>query len=322
MMPQYKIIAKNSNEFSETDWTEFTSAFNTVFKKQFPVRHFKTKYFGSPLGYSVHSILFHNNQVVGMFTAIPRQYIYKEKEITIALGCDAFILKEHRKDEYFLKQMADEVIVILKNAGVNYYISIPNKTAYPYWKYYGGWKDIGRLSYYVLPLRVSGLLGKFKLLDPLTFFALKSIVSISTFIFPFSNRSVEKTIHLKRDQNFLAQRYPADYSIRNFSDKNYFVYRVYNEDNIRTAYLIECVPLSQVTIANAIKQIIKEMGREIDIIMFVGKIDNPPFFLFKVPVRMEPRIQPFIGLSTNSVLDNDFFSISSWDVGLADFDNR
>ena len=71
--------------------------FNVVFKKQFSVQHFKTKYFGSSLGYSVHGILFYNTQIVGMFTAIPRQYIYKEEEITIALGCDAFHLKRAPK---------------------------------------------------------------------------------------------------------------------------------------------------------------------------------------------------------------------------------
>ena len=206
--------------------------------------------------------------------------------------------------------------------GVNHYISIPNQTAYPYWKYFGGWKDIGQLSYYIVPLRVSGLLGKYKFLDALSFIALKTVVTLSAVIFPFSKKNIEKAIHLKRDQNYLEQRYPSDYSIRELSDKSFFVYRVYNEDNIRTAYLFECFRLSQVNIANAIKQIIKERGKEIDIIMFVGKIDNPPFFFFKVPVKMEPRVQPFIGLSINSTLDDDFFSIASWDVGLSNFDNR
>jgi hypothetical protein len=54
----------------------------------------------------------------------------------------------------------------------------------------------------------------------------------------------------------------------------------------------------------------------------VGKIDNPPFFFIKIPEKQEPRVQPFIGLSLNTASDNDFFSIESWDVGLANFDNR
>jgi hypothetical protein len=321
-MSKYQIIAKKTNELSKKEWTEFTSAFNSVFKQHFSPDYFKTKYYGSSFGYSVHGILFHDNKIVGMFTAIPRQYIFKEQEITIDLGCDAFILKEHRKDEYFLKQMADEVTTKLKNASIYHFISIPNETAYPYWKFYGGWKDIGKLNYYIVPLRVSRLLGKYNLLDSLSFFAFRTIITCSAFVFPFSKKYRNKIIHLKRDQKYFAQRFNSDYTIRQISDKGSFVYRFYKENNIRTIYLIDCFPLSQANITIALKQIIKETKGNLDIILFVGKIDNPPFFFLKVPEKSEPRVQPFIGLSFNSTSDNDFFSIDSWEVSLANFDNR
>lgn len=80
--------------------------------------------------------------------------------------------------------------------------------------------------------------------------------------------------------------------------------------------------MSQANITLAIKQIIKETEGRIDIILFVGKIDNPPFYFLKVPEKREPRVQPFIGLSLNTTQDNDFFSMDSWEVGLANFDNR
>lgn len=320
-MSQYQILAKNTCDLNENEWNEFTTAFNTVFKKQFTPNHFKIKYLGSSLGYSVHGILYHDNQIAGMFTAIPRQYSYKGKEITIGLGCDTFILKDHRKDELLLKEMADVVTTKLKTLGVSHFISIPNKTAYPYWKYYGGWKDIGRLSYYIVPLRVSKLLGKYAYLDSFSFFAFKMIVTCFSF-FSFSRKTDNKAIHLKRDQKYLDQRYSTDYVIRQMSDKIKFVYRIYNEDNIRTAYLIDCFPLSKANITIALKQIIKETRGRIDIILFVGKIDNPPFFFLKVPEKREPRIQPFIGLSFDNSIDNDFFSMDSWEVSLANFDNR
>lgn len=321
-MPQYHILVKNTDELLEEEWDEITRAFNFVFKKQFINNHFKTKYFGSSLGYSVHGILYKNSQIVGMFSAIPRQYIFKEQEIIIALGCDAFILKEHRKDEYFLKEMADVVTTRLKETGVYHLISIPNKTAYPYWIYYGGWKDIGKLNYYVIPLRVSKLIGKYKFLDFFSFLAFKTLIKCSSF-FNFSKKKDDKKIHLKRDQKYLDQRYTSvDYSIRQMSCKSSFVYRIYNEDNIRTAYLIDCFPLSKTSITIALKQIIKETKGNIDVILFVGKIDNPPFFFLKVPKKIEPRIQPFIGLSLNNSIDSDFFSMDSWEISLANFDNR
>lgn len=320
-MTQYHIAVKKTDELSENEWTEYINAFNTVFKKKLTSDHFKTKYYGASLGYSVHGILFKEDQIVGMFTAIPRQYIYKGKEIAIALGCDAFILKGHRKDELFLKDMADVVTTKLNTLGVSHFISIPNKTAYPYWKYFGGWKDIGKLSYYIIPLRVSMLLGKYAYLDSFSFFAFKMIVTCYSF-FTFLRKSDNKAIHLKRDQKYFEQRYTPDYVIRETSDKGKFVYRIYIEDNIRTAYLIDCFPQSKAHITLALKQIIKEARDKIDVILFVGKIDNPPFFFLKVPEKREPRIQPFIGLSFDNSIDNDFFSMDSWEISLANFDNR
>ena len=104
MMSQHKVIAKKTGELSEKEWLEYSNSFNKVFEKEFTVSHFKTKYFGSELGYSAHGILLHDNVIVGMFTSIPRKYIFNGQEISIGLICDAFILKEHRKDPFFFKR--------------------------------------------------------------------------------------------------------------------------------------------------------------------------------------------------------------------------
>lgn len=321
-MSQYQIILKRTDELSDTDWTQYTAAFNKVFDKQFTEVHFKNKYLGTSLDYSYHGVLMHMSQIVGMFTAMPRKYMYGEKEITIGLGCDAFILKEHRRDEFFLKDMAAIVTTAFENEGVIFFISIPNKAAYPYWKYYGGWKDIGKLDYYIVPLRVSKLLKKYRFLDVFSFSFFKTIISFFTFINFFSNISVKKKIHLKHDEEYFPQRYSSEYIIGKNNNDTSFVYRIYNEDNIRTAYLIDCFPLSPRNIAQSINKIIKESKDEIDVVIFIGKIDNPPFFFIKVPEKKEPRVQPFIGLSINDSVQEDFFLIESWEVSLANFDNR
>lgn len=320
MLP-YKIVAKTTIDLSEKEWCELTCAFNIVFKKKLSTDYFKSKYFGSSLGYSVHGMLINDDQVVGMFTAIPRDYTHNGNELTIALGCDAFILKEHRKDEYFLKQMADVVTAKLKEKNIYHCISIPNKSAYPYWKYYGGWKDIGRLNYYILPLRISKLIGRYRVLDIFSFWVLKAIISLSS-ILAFSKKSKNNKIKLKKDTAFLNQRFISDYNIKELPNEGKYIYRIYDEDNIRTAYLIDCYPSSKRNISKALKQIIKDTEGELDIILFVGKLDNTPFFFFKVPRKKEPRIQPLIGLSLDNSIDKDFFSLASWDVNLANFDNR
>jgi len=321
-MNRYQIVLKRTDELNSIEWEEYTLGFNKVFRKSFTQSYFKDKYFSSSFGYSYHGTLLFDSKIVGMFTVIPRQYIYSGQEVTIGLGCDAFILKEHRKDEFFLKEMADVVMAKYVSIGINHFISIPNQTAYPYWIYYGGWKDIGKLNYYVIPLRISKLVGKFEFLDFISFFLFKMLVTVSILFNLLSNKSIDKSIYLKRNKDYIRQRYPSDYMIRELGDKFSFVYRVYKEDNIRTAYLIDCFPQTPRNIAIAVKQIIEETKGEIDIVLFVGKINNPPFFFPKVPKKKEPREQPFIGLSFSEIPDNVFFIFDSWDISLANFDNR
>jgi hypothetical protein len=321
-MSQYKIEAKRTNELTDKEWQELTSAFNFVFRKELTLENFKFKYLGSSLGYSYHGFLYFSEQVVGLFSVIPRQYIYDKKEITIGLGCDAFIIKEHRKDEYFLKKMADKVVEKSNTDGVFHFISLPNKTAYPYWKYYGGWADIGKLNYYIVPLKISKLLNRFQYFDTFSFMFFKTVISLSTLVFSVLKNKKNKLIHIKRDQNFIEQRYSTDYVVCKSTGNDYYSYRIYNEDNIKTAYLVDCFPLSKSNIANAIKKIISDTQNKIDVILFIGRIDNPPFFLLKVPEKKEPRFQPFIGFSNSSTSNEIFFSIESWDVSLVNFDNR
>ena len=120
----------------------------------------------------------------------------------------------------------------------------------------------------------------------------------------------------------MKQRYPSGYRICQTSSRANFVYKIYNENNIITAYLVECIPMTQVNIALALKKIIKDTKGKIDVILFVGRINYAPFFFIKVPDKYEPRKQPFIGLSLKTESTKDFFSINSWEISLANFDNR
>lgn len=323
MMSQYKVTVKKTSELSENEWLDYSSSFNKVFEKEFIVSHFKTKYFGSELGYSVHGILLHDNVIVGGVTIIPRKYIFNGQEISIGLSCDAFILKEHRKNPLFLKEMLGSAIKLSDEAGVSKFISIANKTSYPYLKHFCGWKDIDKLDYYLLPLRASKLIGKYHFIDFFSYNFFKFIINASLSLSFLSKKRVNKKISIKRDKDFLKQRYPSGYTICQTSSSANFVYKIYNENNnIITAYLIDCFPMTQVNIALALKKIIKDTKGKIDVILFIGRIDYAPFFFTKVPDKYEPRKQPFIGLSLNTDSTKDLFSINSWEISLANFDNR
>ncbi len=320
-MPFYSVRYLITSEFTDDQWDNYIRSFNKVFDKEYSIEYLKRKYTGSCLGYSFHGVLFCDENIVGMYTEIPRAYYFFDHEIIIGQGCDAFILPEHRKDESFLKQIFDIVVANTKELKITYHISIPNKTAYPYWKYYVGCRDISDLNYYVLPLRIGNVLGKWNFLNPLSLLFFKFIALTGANI--YRNHKVQrKNIVLKRNREYFTERFGSEYQVLINNDQTGFVYLIYNEQGIRTAYLIDCFPLNKRNISGALRQIIKESGRIIDIIMFVGLIDKLPFYFIKVPKSREPRQQPFIGYCSESKPDDPFFDISNWEISLANFDNR
>ncbi|MDR0865171.1 MAG: GNAT family N-acetyltransferase [Candidatus Symbiothrix sp.] len=323
-MAKYSIIAKTSNELSEGEWRELINSFNTVFNKQFNVTYFKKKYLNTVLQFSIHGFLLHENHIVGMFSVIPRAYHFDGTEQMIGLGCDAFILEKHRKDDFFLQDMADAAYKVCKENNIHYLISIPNTTAYPYWKSYGDWKDIAALDYYILPYRLSKLVKVSNLFDFFSAGFFKALLSCANILSFEVKVSPKKKISLVRDANFLKERYNDEdgYKIYKMGEKGYFVIREYDEEGICTIYLVDCFPLSKYMLTKAIYQIARDFEDKLDVILFVGKMDSSPFYFIKVPKSKEPRVQPFIGYLLTEERKDDFLSISSWDVGLANFDNR
>ncbi|GHV47970.1 hypothetical protein FACS1894181_02560 [Bacteroidia bacterium] len=114
-MVDYQIVGKTSIELTEKEWQELSCSFNSIFDKEFSVEYFKDKYLHSYLNFSIHGFLLYQEQIVGMFSIIPRLYNFSGEHKIIGLGCDAFILPNHRKDEFFLKEMADAAYGICEN---------------------------------------------------------------------------------------------------------------------------------------------------------------------------------------------------------------
>jgi hypothetical protein len=323
-MDNYNVIGKTSNELAEKDWQDLTNAFNEVFKKQFDILYFKEKYLKTYLKFSIHGFLLFDNQIVGMLSIIPRLYRFNSNAKIFGLGCDAFILPNHRKDDFSLKEMADAAYKICKKYNVLYLISIPNPTAYPYWKYYGDWSDIATLDYFILPYKMSKLLKINSLFDFISSFLIKITLYLLNLI-SFQRLNVhEKRISLVRDENFIVERYnnANNYKIYQLDEKHYFVIRKYDEGGVKAIYLIDCYPLTKFMLIKALYRITKDFKGKFDLVLFVGKIDNAPFPLIKIQKSKEPRTQFFTGNCLSEEQKDDFLSISSWNISLADFDNR
>jgi hypothetical protein len=165
------------------------------------------------------------------------------------------------------------------------------------------------------------IIKKWQFLNVFSNLFCRFLVLFSSF---FYRKSIpaENNISLLRVNTYFSERYPSDYNIRCNSDESGFVYRIYDEEGIKTAYIIDCFPLTKNLITKTVNQIIKETGKEIDLIMYIGKIEQLPLCLLKVPTNKEPRKQPFIGLCLDKTNDKAFYDIANWNIGLANFDNR
>jgi hypothetical protein len=248
-------------------------------------------------------------------------YTFCGKEEIIVQGCDAFVLAEYRKDEFILKNLSEIVISNLHDVGIHFHISLPNPTAYPYWKYFCGWQEITKLDYYIVPIRTGKILGKWNFLNVLSSFSFK-LAALSDCLIFHSGKAGKKEIRLKINSSYVEQRYDNCYKKVILENSNGFVYREYDEDGIKTVYLIDCFDKSPRSMARAVRHILFDKNLNPDIIIYIGKTKNLPWYMLKVPYHKEPRHQPFIGLCAGNVSSEIFFSPESWDISLANFDNR
>ena len=307
-----------SSKLNEATWQSYTNCFNHVFNREYPGQHFKEKYLKNFLNESYHALIVHNDRVVGGCTAIPYKYSYFGREIQCALFVDAFVHENYRKDEFALYDAYTLVKDKLIEDGFPFIISVPNDTAYLFWKEFAEWRDIGILPWYVLPLKIGNILKKYKLLNVLYIFSFL-YAAICLFLSFFMSNRIRGNIYLVGNESDIKDR---------FSDKKYtkiknspFQYTIIYEDGIKTAYLLNESIFSFRDITKAVWNVI--INEKVDIIIYIGKINSNQFSLIKVPKKIQPRKLYFCGKEIiKNVITKDIFLYSNWDFGLMNFDIR
>jgi hypothetical protein len=100
------------------------------------------------------------------------------------------------------------------------------------------------------------------------------------------------------------------------------VYKIYNEDNIVTAFIIDVYPLNKNNIEYCAKNIYQN-EKEIDIIVYVGNLDFKAINLIKVPKKYEPKSVHMSGkILIPDAIDKRVFDLKHWNVNLSNYDVR
>jgi len=205
-------------------------------------------------------------------------------------------------------------------------MAVPNATVYSYWKNVVKWKDVGSLRYWVLPVRLGNILKKPKTINLFSVFLVNMWVILNTIISLIINKKEKKSLYeLRLDATFINNRFTKNHKKVVFSDITFY-YRIYNEEGIQTAYLIDAREGGRVSFKALIKAsnyIIKKTNT--DLIIYIGFLKLFQTLFIKVPKRFEPKKLPL----TCDILDkaniniySDMLELKNWNFGLINYDVR
>ena len=146
-----------TTELSKIQLNSLVKNFNIVFEKDFAVAHFEQQYNITVKGFSYHSLMEQDGEVVGACSAVPYEYMYNGEKKIFGLLVGLFVVKEFRKDPFALYKIYSKLKDMMTEEGVSVTMAVPNHNSYPYFKHVLKWKDIGNLAYYALPVRYGNI---------------------------------------------------------------------------------------------------------------------------------------------------------------------
>ena len=317
------VLYKRTDELSDQEINEICLLFETVFEgeKKTP-ELFKNEFLNNCLGYSLHGLLYSDEgSVVGSNTYVPFKYIVAGNEKLVAVACDAMILKKYR-DFYNIYNLISVGRKKLVEMGFSFTVCFPNDMAYPLYKKAFHDKELGNLSIYVLPYKISGIKRQLWAFNWLSMLFAKTVLLFS--LMSQSKKTVQKLVFRER-KSFETTRYkwfdPSGYNIVDKMDFH-FVWKMRVIEGVRCALLFDVYPLCKRNFDAAVREVFKLGRKSFDMLMYVGHLDFLPCSLIKVPTRFEPKTFHFVG----AVLDKSFsapdglFDVKNWEVDLASYD--
>jgi hypothetical protein len=315
-----KFIVKKTTELKETEQTEILALFNAVFNKTRTLAHFRNQFLNNPLGYSYHSIILEAGRIVGCDSYIPSYYLINEERLLFANSVDTMISKPYR-DFVNLYDMVITVHDYMKKDGVIGVYGFPNDNAYPVFHKSKLMKDIGVLTTYCLPYRISGIKPALKIFNWASQLFTRLYVGCNRL---FASKKAHRFAIEKEAQTYNATRYKrldGDYKIIH-NGHGGFVYKLMEYEGIRSVFLIDVFEKSAANFNQAARYIFKNHSKEFDILLYVGRLPFKYSGLIKLPQKFSPKIFHFTGeiLNKEKIDKKLFFNINNWDVNLSNYD--
>ena len=322
------IQIKKTSKINSLEWAEIVDGFNKSFAPHITsIEKLISAAESTHFGYSYHAICYIDSKIVGFSSILPHIYNYDDNEIIIGLSGSVFILEQYRQNITLLNDMITKLKNQCKKDGIHAIVAVPNSNSYLYFKRFAGFSDVGKLSYYVLPLKLNNF---HKIFNNLFFESAYHIllgmhITLNILFTNIFKKNIRlKRISIKKSNKFLDSRFPVKrYKRFEINSRKGIIYRIVREDKFDICYLIGFYgEISFYNLISAIKNLVRL--EKIDLIIFIGKFSQFQSILFKLPDKLEPKKLPLIvfSLCQNNLFNNIIKKMDNWEFSLANLDVR
>lgn len=314
-----RIEVVQTDEVTSSELQNYTEAFNLAFNLSISPKDFRSKY-KSFLGFSFHSFLISEEEIVGSVTVIPMEYKLHNKTIFGGLIVDVFILPEHRSDPFHLLKMYRSLKPFLIQENITFSIAVPNKNVSTYWTKIMRFNTLGELDYNISIVDI--FLGRIGHLGGILTSLLLAPLHLCNYVLTKGTNRNLKVMQLVRSSDFYEHRL-KDTHKRILFRGHELHYVVGKERNVNVAFLLDFSSRLGDD-ANALRAAVKYIKNEerISLILFIGQLNLNQYLFWKLPKFLEPQKLPVIidNLDNNDELLN--MPLDLWDFTLLNYDVR
>jgi hypothetical protein len=315
-----KFEQKKTTELSDEEFTQIVALFQTVFERETSVDSLRHSYMSTPLGYSYHSIMKDEGVICGFNSFEPSYFLYHGKKYLFASSVTTMVDVMHRGATNFY-YIVSKAYPYLKNEGVSLVYAYPNNNSYPVFTKMKLTKDVGEMFTYFLPLRIGSVKPSLSSLNWFSQFICRGFVWISGVFASDKNVSFP----VKKDiETYDGPRYSKNlhnvYRSVDFGNA-IFHYRVKVHEGVRTAFFIDINPKSSKSFVKAVKYLIKNEGKGIDMILYPGYLPFSVTGMIKLPMKYAPkRLSLTAKVLDETIFGDDIWDIKNWDTNLSNYD--
>jgi hypothetical protein len=304
---------RTTNELEPSEITAMAQLFEAVFSKPCPEDLFIRKFARSPIGHSIHSLMFLNGELIGAFSAIPVPYRFFGHTLLFAITADLMIHPQHRGPVSRVQKLANGLYDALIREGVAFVFCCLRDQVFQLHHAISGWQAIGKISYYVAPANVLArtAVRAWNRRVPQLPDAPYEIEKIGDAVFTDWRYRIFPT-------RYRTISLPGGATATYVTDLYYPIVGLPRQ--LRTGILIDVSPLTKTNFDAAVRQI-REWKPALSILAYHGYLRFQSSDMLRIPAKFEKQPWTLAGkILIPSQVDARVLDLNNWNINLSNGD--